>query len=109
MTYLGLAACFVAACVPLFAYATWRRRPDRRWWVATGLTLLTLAVLTAVFDTAMIAADLFRFDDSRLAGYFVGLAPVEDFAWPVAAVLVVPAVALLATPRDRDRDRGRGR
>lgn len=111
MTYLGLAACFVAACVPLFVCAVWRRRPDRRWWIATGLTLLTLAVLTAVFDTAMIAADLFRFDESRLAGHFIGLAPVEDFAWPVAAVLVVPAVALLATPRDRgrDRDRGRGR
>lgn len=98
MTYLGLAACFVAACVPFFAFAVWRRRPSRRWWAATGLTLLTLAVLTAVFDTAMIAADLFRFDESRLAGFFVGLAPVEDFAWPIAAVLVVPAVVLLMTP-----------
>lgn len=101
MTYLGLAACFVAACVPLFAVAVWRRRPDRRWWASTGLTLLALVVLTAVFDTAMIAADLFRFDESRLAGIFVGLAPIEDFAWPVAAVLVVPAVTLLMT-RDKE-------
>lgn len=99
MTYLGLALCFVAACVPLFAYAVWRRRPDRRWWGATGLTLLALAVLTAVFDSVMIGADLFRFDESRLAGVFVGLAPIEDFAWPVAAVLVVPAVVLLMTRR----------
>lgn len=104
MTYLGLAACFVAGCVPLFAFAVWRRRPDRRWWAATGLTLLALGVLTAVFDTAMIAADLFRFDESRLAGHFVGLAPIEDFAWPLAAVLVVPAVALLMTADEGDEE-----
>ena len=103
MTYLGLSALFVALCVPLMLVAVLWRRPGRRWWLATGLTLLTLAVLTAVFDTVMIAADLFRFDESRLVGWFVGLAPVEDFAWPVAAVLVVPAVVLLLGGDERER------
>ncbi|GGD30933.1 lycopene cyclase domain-containing protein [Nocardioides daphniae] len=103
MTYLGLSALFVALCTPLMLVAVLWRRPSRRWWAATGLTLASLVVLTAVFDSVMIAADLFRFDESRLVGWFVGLAPVEDFAWPVAAVLVVPAVVLLLTRDDREQ------
>lgn len=102
MSYLTLAGLFVLATLPLLAVAVAVRRPSRRWWAATGLTLLALVVLTAVFDTAMIAADLFRFDESKLIGLHVGLAPIEDFAWPIAAVAVVPAVVLLLTPRRVD-------
>lgn len=104
MSYLGLAGLFVLASLPFLVVAVVVRRPSRRWWAATGLTLLTLVVLTAVFDTVMIAADLFRFDESKLVGLHVGLAPIEDFAWPVAAVAVVPAVVLLMTPR-RDEEK----
>ena len=98
MTYLGLAAVFTAATVPVLAAAVVKRRPDRRWWAATGLTALALVVLTAVFDSIMIAADLFRFDEESLTGIHVGLAPIEDFAWPVAATLVIPSLVLLLTP-----------
>jgi lycopene cyclase domain-containing protein len=58
-----------------------------------------LLVLTAVFDSLMIAADLFRFDESRLLGWHVGLAPVEDLAWPLAAALALPALWELLGPR----------
>jgi lycopene cyclase domain-containing protein len=51
-----------------------------------------LLILTAVFDSVMIAADLFRFEESALAGPRIWLAPVEDFAWPVAATLMLPAL-----------------
>ena len=107
MTYLDLAALFAALCVPVLVIAVLVRRPTHQWWTATGLTLVALVVLTAVFDTVMIATDLFRFDESRLAGWFVGLAPIEDFAWPVAAVLVVPAVVLLLTPRTDESEEER--
>ncbi|WP_110240042.1 lycopene cyclase domain-containing protein [Nocardioides gilvus] len=101
MTYLTLAGLFVLASVPFLVVAVVVRRPSRRWWAATGLTCLTLVVLTAVFDTVMIAADLFRFDESKLVGLRIGLAPIEDFAWPIAAVAVVPAMVLLLTPGRR--------
>lgn len=101
MTYLGLAGLFLVACVPVLVIAAVLRRPDRRWWLATGATALALVVLTAIFDSVMIAADLFRFDESALSGVHVGLAPIEDFAWPLAAVAVVPSVVLLLTPRGR--------
>ncbi|GAA3538263.1 lycopene cyclase [Aeromicrobium flavum] len=102
MTYLGLAAIFVAATVPVLVAAVVLRRPDRRWWAVTGLTGLALCVLTAVFDSIMIAADLFRFDESSLTGIHVGLAPIEDFAWPIAVTILVSSLSLLL---DRPRER----
>ena len=106
MTYLTLAGIFAAATVPVLAVVVILRRPDRRWWIATGLTALALVVLTAVFDSIMIAADLFRFDESSLTGLHVGLAPVEDFAWPLAAVVLIPSIMLLLRPSSaKDRDR----
>ena len=105
MTYLSLAAVFVAISLVVLVVAVVVRRPSRRWWAATGLTVVTLAVLTAVFDSLMIAADLFRFDEERLVGIHVGLAPLEDFAWPIAAVAVVPALMLLLPGARTQEDR----
>lgn len=99
MTYLQLVAVFlIVSAVPL-VLAVVLCRPDRRWWAATGLTAAALLVLTAVFDTIMIAVDLFRYEESVLTGIHIGLAPIEDFAWPVAAVMVIPSLVLLLTRR----------
>ncbi len=57
---------------------------------------VVLLVLTAVFDSVMIAAGLFGYADGTRLGPAIGLAPIEDFAYPVAAVLLVPAVWTLA-------------
>ena len=102
MTYLGLGLLFVAAAVGVLLLA-WRSvRPPRRWWLATAVTVVTLVALTVVFDSIMIAADLFRFDESALTGLRLGLAPVEDLAWPVAAGLGLPALTALWAGRGRD-------
>ena len=50
----------------------------------------------------MIAADLFRFDASQLLGVRVGLAPLEDLAWPLAAGLLLPALRVALAPRPTD-------
>lgn len=65
---------------------------------ATAATAAVLVALTVVFDSAMIAADLFRFDPDGLTGVRLGLAPVEDLAWPVAAALVLPALRAAVAP-----------
>ncbi|NUL46521.1 lycopene cyclase domain-containing protein [Cellulosimicrobium funkei] len=111
MSYLALAGCFLAVPVAVAAYATWRRRLDGRWWAVTGLTIAVLLVLTVVFDNVMIAADLFRYDEELLTGWRVGLAPVEDLIWPVAAGLLLPSVVALlegsparAPARSADRE-----
>ena len=95
MTYAGLAACFLAASALVLGAGVVLRRPDRRWWLATAATALALVLLTVIFDNLMIAADLFRFDEAQLSGIRIGLAPLEDLAWPVAAAATLPALTLL--------------
>ena len=104
MSYGALALAFLSVPVLLAVAAAVVVRPPAGWWLRTAAVGVALLLLTAVFDSLMIAADLFRFDEDRLLGVRVGLAPLEDFAWPVAAVLVVPAVALLMS-RDEEDDR----
>ena len=103
MTYATLAAVVLAlaaaAHVALRAAARRRGTLPAHLGGATALTALVLLVLTVLFDSAMIAADLFRFDDSQLLGVRLGLAPLEDLAWPVASALVLPALAAAVAPR----------
>lgn len=102
MTYLGLAGLFVLGSGAVAGYAAVRRRLTAQWWAVTGLTIAVLLVLTVVFDSLMIAADLFRFDDASLVGVRLWRAPVEDLAWPVAAGLLLPSLwALLAGEEGR--------
>ena len=63
---------------------------------AVGLSLLVLLTLTAVFDNVMIASGLFDYGNQTLLGVRVGLAPIEDFTYPICAVLFVPALWWLA-------------
>ncbi len=107
MSYAGLAVVFLAPALLLAAVAGSVVRPGRRWWACTAAVAAGLLVLTAVFDNLMIAADLFRYDASKLAGPHVLLVPVEDFAWPLAAVLVLPALWELLGRVSRTRRRRR--
>jgi lycopene cyclase domain-containing protein len=95
MSYAALALVFVAAALSVLLVVTALRRPGRRWWAATGAVTVVLVGLTVVFDSVMIAADLFRFDEAALSGVRLVLAPIEDLAWPIAAVAVLPSLWLL--------------
>ena len=53
---------------------------------------LVMVALTVVFDTLMIAADLYVFDPDRILGVYVWGAPVEDFAYALAASALLPAL-----------------
>jgi len=92
MTYLGLDLLYMAAATVVGVVAARRGRIDRHWWATTALTAGALVVLTVVFDTWMIAADLFRYDDAALIGLRIGLTPVEDLAWPIVAAVLLPAL-----------------
>lgn len=83
-------------------------RPLRR--MAAGpilLAVLVLAVLTMVFDTAMIAADLYVFDADKITGLRVWGAPIEDFAYALVAGVAVP-VLWTVLPSRRGSRRGAG-
>ena len=60
-----------------------------------AITMAVLLAMTAVFDNMMIGAGLVGYDESRISGVFIGIAPIEDFAYAVAAVLLLPALWVL--------------
>ncbi|MGC8025617.1 lycopene cyclase domain-containing protein, partial [Salmonella enterica] len=66
---------------------------------ASALAALVLVVLTAVFDNIMIAVGLFSYPPQHLSGIRIGLAPLEDFAYPVCAAFLVPALFTLVSAR----------
>jgi lycopene cyclase domain-containing protein len=68
---------------------------------ALGITAVVLLVLTAVFDNVMISAGLFWYNPERISGAFIGSAPLEDFAYALAAVLLLPALWMLLEKRDK--------
>ncbi|MDR6970941.1 lycopene cyclase domain-containing protein [Leifsonia shinshuensis] len=103
MTYLLLSLVFllVAAAVlaVALALAPDRARLVRRWWAPVLIAGVVVLVLTAVFDNVMIVAGFMTYADAHIAGVKLGLVPVEDFAYPLAALLLLPALWLLTRRR----------
>jgi lycopene cyclase domain-containing protein len=105
MTYVSLSILFLAAAAVVLAVAL-ATAPDRRnllarWWLPGLAAALALMVLTAVFDNLMIATGLMVYEPEHLAGLLIGAAPIEDFAYPAAGLLLLPAVWLLLGRRSR--------
>ncbi|QEE60273.1 lycopene cyclase domain-containing protein [Salinibacterium sp. dk2585] len=90
MTYWALNAVFLAVVVLVASAALLARRSPQ--WRSVGLAALAVLALTAVFDNVMIAVDLFGYNDDRISGAFLGLAPLEDFAYAIAAVVLLPSL-----------------
>lgn len=106
MTYIQLAAWFltaaVAAALALSLLA--RRRGAAPHLGAIALTVLVLFILTAVFDTIMIGTGLFHYSGQHLLDIHIGLAPIEDFAYPLAGALLLPSLwAALRARRSTQR------
>jgi lycopene cyclase domain-containing protein len=103
MTYWLLNAVFVVVVV-LVAFATVlaRRTPL---WRSVGLAVIPLLILTAVFDNVLVATGIVAYDPARISGLHLGVAPVEDFAYAVSAVVLLPCLWSLLTPRAAKRVR----
>jgi len=87
MTYLALnATVLLSLLVVLNVFM--RRSP----WRAMGLTALFLLLMTAVFDNAIIGAGIVAYDPSKISGVMIWLAPIEDFAYTLAAAALIPSV-----------------
>ena len=114
MTYLLLSLAFLAvAVVVLTIAASSTSAPDRtallrHWWPGVLSTGLVVFVLTAIFDNLMIAVGVMTYSRSDISGVRLGLMPVEDFAYPLAALLLLPALWLLFRARGARGGRARG-
>jgi lycopene cyclase domain-containing protein len=50
----------------------------------------TLLVLTGIFDSLIIALHIVAYNPERILGLRIGKAPIEDFAYTIAASLLIP-------------------
>lgn len=99
MTYPLIVVPFLAVAALVTALSARRPNFGSRM-VASGIAALVLLTLTGIFDNIMIAAGLFTYPAEHLSGLKIGLAPIEDFSYPLAAAFLIPAVWTLLTPRD---------
>ena len=90
MSYLLLSAGFLAVAAVIAAVG-WRRAP-RGHGRAVAISALVLIVLTVAFDSIMIAVGLFDYSDAHIWGVRIGLAPIEDLAYPIAGILLLSGV-----------------
>lgn len=99
MSYLEInAPFFLVAVAVLVAAVVLRRVPLRRALAEIAFTAVVLCLLTAIFDNLMIYSGLFEYAEASLAGVRIGLAPLEDFAYPLVAAILVPSLRWLLFP-----------
>ena len=75
----------------LIAVFIWRLKTSR---LAASLIIMIsiLLILTAIFDSLIIYFGIVGYDHTKISGLFIGLAPVEDFAYALAAGLLIPTL-----------------
>lgn len=61
-------------------------------WAAVGVALVVMLIMTAIFDNMIIGFGLVDYDPALISGVRIGVAPIEDFAYTVLAMIVVPVV-----------------
>jgi len=92
--FLAVAALGTVAAVAVTRRATADGRPGQATptWRALAATGVVMLALTAVFDNVIIGVGLVDYHPERHLGLRLGLAPVEDFAYTVAALALLPAL-----------------
>jgi lycopene cyclase domain-containing protein len=58
-------------------------------WRAIGFTMIWMILMTLVFDNVIIALGIVGYDENKISGLLLGLAPIEDFSYTVVSVLAV--------------------
>lgn len=93
MSFIQMGMYFTAGSAILLIIALIVRRiPLHTVLGSLAIATMVLFVLTAIFDNVMISAGLFDYGQHQLVGVRVGLAPVEDFLYPLCAVMFMPAL-----------------
>lgn len=87
MTYLALNVTFM-----LIAFVTLNLISRKSPWRTIGFTMFWMILVTLVFDNIIIGIEIVGYDKTKISGILLGLAPIEDFAYTVVAVLAVSII-----------------
>lgn len=55
-------------------------------------TLAIILVLTAIFDSLIIKSGIVGYDTKQLLGFYIWMAPIEDFAYAIASVALTASL-----------------
>lgn len=89
MTYLLLGLAFTVPTILVSSLVIARRGASFK---PIILAILVLLVATTIGDNLIIQSGIVAYDSSKILGIRVGVAPIEDYAYSIAAVFVVSAV-----------------
>lgn len=66
----------------------------RRWLVVKPLAYASVVMftLTAIFDNVIIGTGIVAYDEELISGIKILYAPIEDFAYTIVALLLVPSL-----------------
>ena len=75
----------------LFCVYAWLMR---RWinWRFLGQATIFMLAMTAIFDNLIIASGIVDYDYEKTLGIRIFLAPIEDFAYTLVALVLVPSL-----------------
>lgn len=87
MTYLLLTATVLA--ITLIYLVLMRKYVVVKPLLSTSVVMLTL---TAIFDNVIIQTGIVAYDEGKISGIKIGAAPIEDFAYALVALILVPSL-----------------
>jgi lycopene cyclase domain-containing protein len=90
VTYWTLNAVFLAVVAVLALAALIARRSPL--WRAVGLAAIPLLILTAIFDNILVGTGIVGYNPALISGAKIGVAPIEDFAYAIAAIILLPSL-----------------
>ena len=88
-TYLILNVITLTVVVAVFIFLRQRIVWPMKTWCMTFAALL---FLTLIFDNLLIMFDMYRYTPDKILGFSIWLAPIEDFMYPLLAVIAIPAI-----------------
>ena len=94
-TYIILNIIFIVLTLSLLRVP--KRIVNKQWVIA----LFCLLILTFIFDNLMIMLGFFTYASDKILGLHIGVAPIEDFFYPVLAMIIIPHLWNLLGTKER--------
>lgn len=89
MTYTLLNLFFFVA-LAIIGWLAFKGRFNQPHKKAIILTVITLFICTALFDSLIIWLDIVNYNESTLLGLYIWKAPIEDFSYALVAAIGAP-------------------
>ena len=101
--FLSLSLCFMVVAT-IVSRKRGNHSSRERVWGSLAFTLVIMLITTAVFDNVIIGTGLVAYDPNTLLGIMINQAPIEDFAYTIAAVMILPALWTLLGVKKNSHD-----